>query len=214
MDDQNATGIDSGAAAGTQPPAEQPAPQAAGTTPAAPRAIDTAGLQSRAVRAEQRNAEILRTLGLPKDSTTEDIDSAISRMRTVREDAEAAGLDPEIDRQLRSLQKRAWDYEAATLGDGIVEPARKLWNRLQTGERMDPSDFMAAFFGALQAAATSAQPVAGEQSPEQTAGQAPQANLTFGAEPPIAQTKPALAGLAGSGRLAEGFKALRGAISR
>ena len=79
--DPNATGLDSDAPAGT-PSQGQPEPQAAGTTTAA-KPIDTAGLQSRAVRAEQRLAETLRTLGLPKDSSQKDIDSAITRMRAV-----------------------------------------------------------------------------------------------------------------------------------
>lgn len=211
MADELIAGADSEAASGT-PQQGQPEPQATGTTTPAVR-VDSA-LQTRAVRAEQRNAEILRSLSLPKDATQQDIDTAITRMRQVREDAEGAELDPEIARQLSSLQKRAWDYEAATLGEEVVNPARKLWNRLNSGERMDPSDFMAAFFEALQAAAQQTQPVAGDVTPEQTAGQRPADNLTFAGEPPIQRTQPAVQGLASTGKVAEGFKALRGALGR
>ena|SRR3990167_7901263 len=209
--DPNATGLDSDAPAGT-PSQGQPEPQAAGTTTAA-KPIDTAGLQSRAVRAEQRLAETLRTLGLPKDSSQKDIDSAITRMRAVGDDAEAAQLDPEIQRRLQSLENRAWEYEEGHFGE-VAVVAKELWTQITSGARLDPSDFMATFFRALEAAAKQAQPVAGE-APAQTAGQQPaQPNLAVGAEPPIQRSQPAVGGLANSGKLAEGFKALRAAVGR
>lgn len=155
-------------------PQEQPTAQAPVATARTPIPVDVPRLQREYTQANQRWAEVTRSLGLPKDTPTDVVAARLAELQTPRGEDDGP-LDPEAIKRLRSLENREWAAEQSMYGDTALF-ARTFYEKVRSHPNMSPSDVATEFYAAVDAAVDARMAGAPPQG-EEAAPERPQAGF-------------------------------------